>query len=370
MFDPESLAPRTILRTWFEFVRASEILTEFIPGSDNRLAWREFHNKLRAYYFFEYTDLILGLQRDRKIHEANVVRRLACMDEADSIWAAEGFGRHYADSYFGNAAGAQPSVSQTFSQTARKYFVPFHSGMGLAFAEILLRSICNTGAAIQTEDLQKFFALCESHSQSGFVGAAYENLGLSCRTQYPEMIHQIDQLLLAFDTKMAAYFWHGVGRALFFLPTGFVPSSGWMCRALQKAQSEPPHALGRSNATAGAAWAFTLVNMREPRIMEVFLKNCGANISDGEAFVNGVQSALMIWFDSAGQDPFLRSFCQHRPDASDGKAVNLWDWYAGRPSRRAERDYPVVAAHGRIGELFRYLPLPMWIEELRGSSRS
>ena len=291
------------------------------------------------------------------------------MEEADSIWSAEGFGRHYADSHFRDLAGAQQLLTPAFSQIARKYSraIPLRDGTGPCGDVVEFNLQHSSGhPAPESARVLRSLQIC---SQGGFAGAAYENLGLVCRTQYPELIPDIDRLLLALDTKMAAYFWHGVGRALYFLPTGFVPSNRSMCRVLKESQEEPPHCSGQVECHSGSSMGVYIgQHARNARIMEAFLRNCGASLPDAEAFVNGVQSALMIWCDCAGQDPILRRFCEHRPDLSGGEAANLWEWYAGRPSRRAARDYPVVEAHGRVGELFRFQSMPMWIDGLRGSS--
>jgi hypothetical protein len=364
MFGTQSLTPRAVLRTWLELVRAAEGIAQFVPGVSNQLAWREFQNKLRAFYFFEYADSVLSLPN--AVREVDVVSRLARLEVADSIWAAEGFGRHYAAS--GGAGQSLVGSRLTdFGSAARRYFVPFHTGMGLALADSWLGSTRST-RSLTAAGLQKFLDLCRIHAHSGFVGALYETLGLACRTQYPEMVREIDELLVAIDPEIAAYFWHGVGRAIYFVPTGFFPAAGLIYRALQKAQDEPPHDLGRANAMAGVAWALTLVNLREPKIMEDFLKNYGTFLPDGEAFANGAQSALMIWHDCGAEDPFLRAFCEHRPDSTDAEPADFWARYVGQPSQKAEKDYKLIASVNKLGELFRHHSLSSWIDGLRASA--
>jgi hypothetical protein len=165
------------------------------------------------------------------------------------------------------------------------------------------------------------------------------------------MVRALDEALLAIDPGMAAYFWHGIGRALYFLPTAFFPGARLLDTVLRRAQEEPPHALGCRNATAGAAWAFTLVNMREPRIMEEFLSQDGSRIPDQQAFENGVQSSLVIWRDCAEHDPYLRAFREHTPDASDPNALRLWQ-YVSPLDRNTAHAYQRIADQGRMGELF------------------
>lgn len=54
------------------------------------------------------------------------------------------------------------------------------------------------------------------------------------------MVGKIDDLLAKTNSPTLAYFWHGMGRGLYFLPTEFVPADGLTWQALQKAQREPP----------------------------------------------------------------------------------------------------------------------------------
>lgn len=348
VFDLGFLTPRGMLRTGLEWVRTAEIMTPLIPGSSNRLAWQEFQNKLRAFYLFENADSVLDLQGG-----AGILRALESMEVADSVWVAEGVGRHYADSLQADSPPDRRWLNRDTSAAARRYRVPFHSGMGLALAGNWLRQACRTQPASLETELRSFFALCGSNAEEVFVGILYESLGLACRTQYPEMVPALDEVLLAIDPGMAAYFWHGIGRAFYFLPTAFFPGVRLLDGVLRRAQEEPPHRLGRRNATAGAVWAFTLVNMREPRIMEELLSKDGSRIPDQQAFENGVQSSLVIWRDCAEHDPFLRSFRAHTPNASDPNAARLWRQYISPLDRNAADAYQQVADQGRIGELFR-----------------
>ena len=347
VFDLGFLTPRGMLRTGLEWALAAESITPLIPGSSNRLAWQEFQNKLRAFYLFENADSVLDLPGN-----ADILRALESLDDADSVWVAEGVGRHYADSLSADAPRNPRWLNHDSSAAARRYRVPFHSGMGLALAGNWLRQARHTPSSLETE-LRSFFALCRSHAKEGFVAVLYESLGLACRTQYPEMVRALDEALMAIDPGMAAHFWHGIGRALYFLPTAFFPCARLLDAVLRRAQQEPPHALGRRNATAGAAWAFTLVNMREPRIMEEFLSRDGSRIPDEQAFENGVQSSLVIWRDCAEHDPYLRSFLVHTPNASDPGALRLWRQYVSPLDRNTASAYQRIAEQGRIGELFR-----------------
>ena len=56
-----------------------------------------------------------------------------------------------------------------------------------------------------------------------------EALGLVTRLRCPELVRIVDWRLSAIDPELVGYFWHGVGRGLYFLPLNALPcaSSSW-----------------------------------------------------------------------------------------------------------------------------------------------
>ena len=170
------------------------------------------------------------------------------------------------------------------------------------------------------------------------------------------MIPKLDRQLMEIDEDLVGYFWHGVGRAIYFAPTNFLPDGYSSERAVKMTWQEPPHELGRRNALAGLAWAMTLVNIRHPGILENVLKHHGDQLLDSDAFINGVSSSVMIWHESAGDDPCLKAFYEYQPDSSDKIGRRRWEEMVRRPCEEAlERVYPVLKEHRCFGEVFRYM---------------
>ena len=362
VLDSMSMTARRGLQAWLEFMRATEGITRFIPGKGNQLAWMEFQNKLRAFYFFEHADLVLSLPQQTPVNIHEVLARLSFLEPAASVWIAEGIGRYYADSRRDSAIRGG-HLQDTFPPTIHKYLVPLHAGMGLYFAEGVLSS-ARQGRSIASS-LDQFFKLCRANSQPGFAEVACETLGLAARTLYPHRVREIDDLLAKRNPEMMPYFWHGIGRGLYFLPTGFFPGDGLSWRAIMKAQREPPHALGQLNATAGVAWALTLVNLRQPEVLEAFLTKYGSGLAHGDAFANGVQSALVIWYHCAFEDPSLQAFGGYLPGSSNTESAHLWKHYVFESSQFAAQNQRFIANTGHLGELFCYRSLPEWIGEMR-----
>src|SRR5262249_11421336 len=173
-----------------------------------------------------------------------------------------------------------------------------HAGMGLSFANRLLETIKpgSPGGRVR-EVLGQFVELCKENSTNGYQGAAYESLGLVARNLYPHMVRSIDQQLSAIHGDLVGYFWHGVGRAIYFAPTNFWPDGRSPDRGVEMALRVSPHEVARLNSLAGLTWALTLVNIRQPEIMQSLLKRQGRLLNEDGAFSNGLSSAIIIWQD-------------------------------------------------------------------------
>ncbi|MGH8067241.1 MAG: hypothetical protein ACRERE_18795, partial [Candidatus Entotheonellia bacterium] len=187
------------------------------------------------------------------------------------------------------------------------------------------------------------------------------------RLRYPQMVRIVDRRLSAIDPDIVDYFWHGVGRGLYFLPINALPCCSSTWRGIEMAQEEAPHRSGRLNALGGLAWALTLVNIRHPAILEVFLKRYGDVLAANDAFATGVSSSLMIWHDMARGDPYLRAFLQYQPDPSHPRPVQVWHSQVREPSHAAlQRYYGVLQARHGLGEIFRHQALSALVDRLKG----
>src|ERR1044071_8084565 len=204
--------------------------------------------------------------------------------------------------------------------------------------------------------LMKFIELCQHSSRSGYVEVACEALGLVTRNLYSHLVQVVDRQLHEIDEKLAGYFWHGVGRAIYFAPTNFLPFNNSPWRAVEMAQREPPHEVGRLNALVGLVWALTLVNIYQPKILETLLRRHGRELSQQDALANGVSSAVIIWLDSTGDHSCLDALFQHRPDSDLNR---LWTEQVLQPGQNAlQRFYPVIKKQNWLGEVFQYQSLP------------
>jgi hypothetical protein len=366
----EACTPRRITKVTFDMLQQSaEIGRWLMPGRENRLAWQEFKNKLQAFDLFEHVDVVLSLPVGPDLSLAALVARADALGPYCAVWALEGLGRYYAETCWTHQGTPQHLLTTDQANALSAHsLIPLHTGMGLSLADRLLATVQPQYAdAAIGRMLQQFIALCQRNSRAGYTRAVIESLGLVTRLRSPELVPTVDRQLSAIDPDLVGYFWHGVGRGLYFLPLNTLPCASSSWRAVEMVQSEAPHALGRLNALSGLVWAVTLVNIRHPEILEAFLHQHAHALSANDAFAHGVSSALMIWYDMQGDDPYLRAFCRYQPDATVPGLVQLWNSQVRGPYQEALQSYYGVlqTQHG-LDEVFRYQPLSILMDRFKG----
>ncbi|HEX8292492.1 MAG TPA: hypothetical protein VF570_12095 [Pyrinomonadaceae bacterium] len=366
----DALTSRGMMRTTLEAVRQSAgALGQLVQGGDARASLLEFQNKLQVFNLFEHADAVLGLPREAGADLPELVGRTRSLDSFLRVWATEGVGYYYAEVTWEARGAPRGLLTDGAARGVPAHgMAALHAGMGLSLAGRVLGSLAQGGREPGRElqaALGQFVALCRDNSAEGYVGAAYEALGLVTRNLYPHLVTEIDRQLGGAGDHLAEFFWHGVGRAIYFAPTNYVPVGGGARRALEMSQREPPHELGRLNAQAGVAWALLLVNLRHPEVIKSALRQCGEGALRGDAFANGVSSAAVVWRDSTADDPHLGELCRYRPgpDAPPGAAAR-WRELVELPCRRAlDTFYEPLRRRGLLGEVFRYRSLAGLSEE-------
>lgn len=361
-----ALTPGGMLRSALGLARRSAgVAGAVAPSREGRLAWQELRNKLEVYELFDGAEETLRLSEDSAYSPSELVGRADALGPFRSVWATEGAGHSHAESALARGGGV-PRGLLSDAATSRG-MAALHAGMGLALASRVLRNVSDArdGDALRLA-LARFVALCRDNSHEAYVGAAYEALGLVARNLHPQLVEAIDGLPREASEELNEYFWHGVGRAIYFAPTNLAPLGDTAARAFEMARSEPPHESGRRNALAGVAWALTLVNIRQPELVECVLARCGARADERDALRNGVASALVVWRDSTREDdPCLAAWRRHAPDAPEP-----WRSLVARPTEDAlVKIYPALERRGSLGEVFRYQPLERLAEDVGAERR-
>lgn len=284
----------------------------------------------------------------------------------ESLWVVEGLGRENADRAWTGAA--PPKGLLTTGQGANlpeKCLLMMHAGMGISFAQRIVSGLTPWSSREQIADaLKQFESLVHANAREGYRGPSYESLGLVTRTWYPQMVAPLDRELWSRGGGIVEYFWHGVGRAIYFNPVYMIPGSSPFLGVV----SESPHRLALLNATAGAAWAFTLVNINHVEIAASLLGRYVRESGCEEAFANGVASVVTMASDMIPDDTYTAALCAYEPAGRNAEAAELWNRVVRSPCRKARAVYlPVLRMHDRLGEVFRYQDLDKSIQTLEGS---
>jgi hypothetical protein len=372
LLTPGAYTSRGLMRTALNVVQQSAaVLGEIAPWVEARASLQEFQNKLQVFDLFENADTILRIPRDASVPLAQLVEHASGLDSFASVWATEGIGHYYAETIW-EAKGAPRGLLQGTAarRVPARSLAALHAGMGLSLANrILARVRAPSSQCLSSCDLRgalmQFVALCRDNSSEGYVGAAYEAMGLVARNLYPHMVKHLHAHSSEMVEDLTEYFWHGVGRGIYFSPSNYLLLGNSAFRAMEMARREPPDEQSRGNALAGLVWAQFLVNLRQPEIVEALLTECSGPFEAG-AFANAVSSATVIWRDSTEGDPHLDALCRYHPETSLPELECRWRQLVETPCRRAlDEYYTVLKDHDCVGDVFRVRSLPQMIRDLR-----
>jgi len=350
----ETLTPRGMMKLGLVLMQvAAEAFKLVVPTEGNRATWQEFQNKVQTFDLFENVDAALQLQSGTE-PLAELVGRSRALGSYSAVWATEGVGHYYAERCWEGGRTLKGLLrSDNTEALPLENLIPLHAGMGLSFACRLLGNVPRCPSCSLRKTLEEFNELCRDNAREGYEGAAYEALGLAARNLYPHLVPHLDHELMLMNEELAGYFWHGVGRALYFSPTNFLLIGSMPSRAMEAARHEPPHETGRLNALAGLVWALALVNIRHPQVLELFLKHHRSHIEENDAFASGLTSALVIWRNSARKDASIEKLYSHSP--ADPSLRKLWERQVRRSCLESLQRYKWELKEGNgLGRLFCY----------------
>ena len=373
MFDVATLrafAPSYVARFARSLAEQSQETGSVLwPGPTSLLAWQELRNKYEVYNLVKHVRELLQVPSGTDFPLGELVARAYGQGAYRDLWAIEGLGHDYAVAFWRPPERVQGLMTNARARELPECsFTMMHAGMGLAFAEQLLRSITPYSAPSGVRRVvEEFLRLCRENSSEGYEGAAYESLGLVARTWHAQTVGAVDRALQDVAPDVAGCFWHGAGRALYFLPIHFIPGSP---SPILAAEREAPHDLARLNMLAGLAWAMTVVNVRQPEIMAHRLVSRRSDWAPGSAFANGMVSSLIMADDITPNDVHVTDFCRYRPDPSDAERAQLWRDLVAQPCAEAlDRFHPVLKEHRRLGEVFRFQPLADLVTQLERQTK-
>jgi hypothetical protein len=342
----------------------------FIPGRKAGIALQEAKNKA---WIMSLVNNVESVVPPAGTYQplGGLVDACYAMGLFPALWAVEGLGLYYAETFRERKLPLKNILTDpALASIPEKSMTMLHAGIGLSFAK---RSLEGLKATSHSGDLRKalerFIALCKENSRPGYLGCALESLGIPTVIMHSlEMARAVDRELMQIDSEAASFFWRGAGRALYFYPKNFIP--GWDCpwRGYAISSELALHEMARKNLRAGIAWATTVVNMRNPEIMETLLQWQGGNNPDRDAFISGMTSSMIMRYDTSPDDPYIQDFIEHPPDPANQLLCRLWRRDVKEPCEAAIKDiYPVLKKYQRLDEVFHYQSLPDLVKRLEGS---
>jgi len=358
------LRPSYMMDVVSSLIQGSTDAYDAVATEDARDLLREqFQNTGDVIGFVNHSEAPTTFSTDGTYPLEEQVEKCYSRGDYPALWLVEGLGERFAQAYLD--AGWETRDLLTTGKAAglpEKTQLMMHAGIGISFAKHEIDALTPWSPEDDVlEALERFLKLVRQSSMPGYEGAALESLGLVTRTWYPQLVGLISSNLLALDVDAVEYFWHGAGRAMYFSPMYMLPGlSPW-----DAADQEPPDETARLNARAGVAWAFTIVNVRQPGIAANFLRHKASRIQDNGAYTNGVYSTLIMAGDMVPGHQYISEFCQYKPADAETAMTDAWARHIGDDAFDKVTQYAqALKAHNRLGEVFRYHDLPQFVADL------
>ncbi len=353
--------------------RSAATLAAASPRPRGRLHWLALGNKLEAFETFRRGEA-LARAAGPALPLASLVERAGDLGSYGRVWMLEGLGYGHAE---GRAIDAgRPAAHARAARAAHcpaspdwfaaagtglpaASLIALHCGIGLSLARRLLAASARAPAAELRRELAAYVASCRELAWPGHAAPLLEALGFIACLRLARRAGEVASELARLDDEAHACFWHGLGRALYFLPRRALPWQGTGRRLFAALTLEAPAGEGRENALAGLAWAVTMVNLRHPQVLEDLLASQPPWAAAAPGFAHGVGSAVFVWQDCAPHDPSLASWRRHRPEPAGSELARRWERQVSGPAEHAldraggpERSRPARD----VGGLFRVRP--------------
>ena len=360
LLRPATWTPTNLWRLSSGVVRQFLQVSRLLDPTTLNLAWEELKNKMEVFILVKNLPNILHLppsETGEFIPIVDLVPRAYSLSPFQALWAVEGLGNYYTDSYHAHFGDPRGLLLEANAQLPEKSLTMLHAGMGLSFADRLLGTLNpdDPSPSATRSVLEQFVTLCRNNARDGYLGCAIESLGLVTRDFYPDLLTVVAEQFQQIAPEVVGYFWHGAGRALYFSREYFLPV---LTTAWSGIEEETLNCPDQLSAMAGLSWALTVVNMRQPAIMEHALSSYMQNANLARGFANGVASTIIMRQDTTPDEPFISEFRHHQPDPRNQQMVEMWNRFVAEPAQAALGVYyPVLKRHHRLDEIFRYQDL-------------
>lgn len=297
---------------------------------------RELGNRLEAFSLFDSIDDVHALVEGGVIRLDHLIARAEAQGPYRSVFLREGIGYLYAKSELQRAAFPRGMLGPDHVPAVPSSALPLlHVGMGVRFAE---HALGPRGAAEPARIAERYLSLWTANADPRWRPIAGEPLGFGICVLAPDLVRAVACALGRLAPGAASFYWHGVGRGLYFSPALALPLCGAHARAVWVATADAPSAEARRNALSGWAFALGLTNARHPDLLEAALVHASEAAPPPSALADGIGGMLALLDATAPAVPFRRRLLSHAP--RDRHACRLWDQTVRRAasSRRALTD--------------------------------
>jgi hypothetical protein len=361
---PETWRPANLFKIGSALIGQSAQLTQLFVSGEAQTAWQELINKVEVFALVKNLSSVLALPEKEFIPLPDLVEKAYGLSSFDALWAVEGVGHYYADDCWARQGPPQSLLAEANAPVPAKSLLMLHAGMGLCFADRLVGALTTESTAGEVcEALEQFVTLCLDNSRAGYAGAAVESLGIVTRDFYPDLSRIISEQFRIAAPELTGFYWHGIGRAIYFSRKFFLPHLFSMWNDVNvEAKTEPE----RMGVRAGLTWAFTLVNMRHPAIVETAVRAYAKDSAHAQAFSNGVSSCIVMRTDTTPNEPFVSTFYDHRPSTQDRELAQAWQRRISDPAQAGVYTYhPALDRYQALDQVFRYQDLAQLVERLQ-----
>lgn len=361
---PQTWKPGNLAKLGWNFFNQTARLTRVIASGEAQLGWQELINKVEVFALVKNLSSVLDLPEREFVPLPDLVEKAYGRSSFEALWAVEGVGHYYADAYWTRKGTPQGLLAEENAAVPTKSLLMLHAGMGLCFADRLIGALTTESTRSEVRDaLEHFVKLCVDNARPGYLGAAIESLGIVTRDFYPDMFRIVSQQFRIAAPEYTGFYWHGIGRAIYFSRKFFLPHLFAMWKDVNvEAETEAE----RLSVRAGLTWAFTLVNMRHPAIIELAVASYAKSPSLARAFSNGVSSCVVMRSDTTPGEAFVSTFYEHRPSLEARDIVSAWDQLILEPALASVYTYhPVLNQHHALDQVFRYQDLAGLVEQLQ-----
>jgi hypothetical protein len=251
-----------------------------------------------------------------------------------ALFAVEGLGREFGRSQVRKDSSVTGLLHEdSHLPLPRKSVLMLHAGLGMSFAKQLLDDLPRQVSRAELEKaVDQFVQLCRNNARPGYQIATLEPLGLVTRTFHARLTRDVDEVLKARYPALRHLYWHGAGRAVYFLAQNALPCATW--DSFLQCEQECVDDLSREELLAGQAWAFCMVNMRQPEVLlHLFVTPHAANHPLPTAFQRGIAAALVMRQETTPGTGMITRLLEF--DSIPARSRQAWDHFVLGPARQA-----------------------------------